>query len=65
MTPLNFTETAGSPDIEIFFVKREHGDGDHFDGRGHILAHASFPRYGGDAHFDDDEYFTKDSFCGK
>jgi matrix metalloproteinase-14 (membrane-inserted) len=26
-----------------------------------VLAHAYFPQYGGDAHFDDDEQWTVDS----
>ena len=41
--------------IEVKFAKRDHADGEPFDGKGQILAHAFFPRYGGDVHFDDDE----------
>uniref|UniRef100_A0A5S6QCT6 ZnMc domain-containing protein n=1 Tax=Trichuris muris TaxID=70415 RepID=A0A5S6QCT6_TRIMR len=41
--------------IDIAFVRRTHGDGEPFDGRGGILAHAFFPQYGGSIHFDDDE----------
>lgn len=53
-TPLNFKETAGFPDIEIFFASGNHGDGGAFDGPSGVLAHAFFPQTG-DAHFDEDE----------
>lgn len=58
VTPLTFTQVTGKPDIDIRFEKRWHGDNNPFDGEGKTLAHAYFPRYGGDAHFDDDEKWT-------
>ena len=51
-------KSSGSIHIEIRFESGEHGDGDPFDGPGQTLAHAFFPVYGGDAHFDDDEKWS-------
>ncbi|XP_073813979.1 LOW QUALITY PROTEIN: matrix metalloproteinase 1 [Musca autumnalis] len=61
-TDLTFTaKTTGPVHIEIKFVESEHGDGDAFDGVGGTLAHAFFPVFGGDAHFDDAEQWTVNS----
>ncbi|XP_062983191.1 interstitial collagenase-like [Elgaria multicarinata webbii] len=53
-------------DIEISFYLRDHGDNSPFDGPDGILAHAFGPGkgIGGDAHFDDDEFFTKQGSRG-
>ncbi|CAL8075131.1 unnamed protein product [Orchesella dallaii] len=64
-TDLTFTrKSTGKVHIEIRFENREHGDGDPFDGEGGTLAHAYFPVYGGDAHFDDDEKWTIKTYRG-
>jgi len=62
---LRFEETASSSaDIEIRFEKFSHGDGIPFDGPGGVLAHAFYPRFGGDAHFDDSEQWSVTPFVG-
>ncbi|XP_048349847.1 matrix metalloproteinase-18-like [Sphaerodactylus townsendi] len=64
VTPLTFTRiSTGTEDILISFVAGYHRSNRFdrsFDGYGNELAHAFYPTYGGDAHFDEDEYWTKD-----
>uniref|UniRef100_G1KVT7 Peptidase metallopeptidase domain-containing protein n=2 Tax=Anolis carolinensis TaxID=28377 RepID=G1KVT7_ANOCA len=61
VTPLQFRYTRRPADIEISFAYGDHRDGNPFDGRGGTLAHAFFPapNLGGDAHFDESEYWSE------
>ncbi|GIY55168.1 stromelysin-3 [Caerostris darwini] len=65
VSTLSFQEKkTGRANIIISFERRDHGDGDPFDGPGKTLAHAFFPQFGGDAHFDDEEKWTVSGMTG-
>ena len=65
MSSLSITKSnSTSSNIVVKFVKGDHGDDDPFEGAGGALAHAFFPVYGGDVHFDDDETWTLETTRG-
>lgn len=61
---MKVTDKTQTVDIDIKFGSRDHGDKYSFDGRGGVLAHAFYPLYGGDAHFDEDEEWTSGTYSG-
>lgn len=58
---LTFTETGTvglDNSLDIAWESGDHGDGSPFDGPSGTLAHAFFPQYGGEMHFDEAETWT-------
>ncbi|XP_046458980.1 uncharacterized protein LOC124205578 [Daphnia pulex] len=65
LTFVHVNNESADVDIDILFASGEHGSCPSFnDGPGGTLAHATYPIYGGDAHFDDGETWTLDSVKG-
>ncbi|ESO10537.1 hypothetical protein HELRODRAFT_108967 [Helobdella robusta] len=63
---ITFEASGLNPDIKISFEKRRHlRCSDAFDGPDGTLAHAYFPEFGGDLHFDDEEWWTDGVSHGK
>ena len=60
----NRLEPPAKADINIRYDIFWHGDNFPFDGYGGSLAHAFFPEYGGDVHFDDNEIWTSGTYHG-
>jgi Matrixin len=61
---LSITKVGSGGDITLGFATGDHGDGYPFDGPSGVLAHAFYPAYGGDVHFDDAETWTTNGSGG-
>ena len=51
--------------LVLSFEERVHGDGNDFDGSGGTTAHAFYPLYGGNVHFDDEEVWVVNRTYGE
>ena len=51
--------------VDMSFEPRNHGDGHEFDGPGGTTAHAFYPEFGGNVHFDADENWVINDTNGK
>ena len=60
VSKLRFQEVKRNADINLAFTNRRHGDGFPFDGPNGEIAHAFFPVWGGDVHFDNNEAWSLD-----
>jgi len=61
---VSFSEVSSGENITLGFYSGDHGDGYPFDGASNVLAHAFYPNYGGDLHFDDAETWSTSSSSG-
>jgi peptidoglycan hydrolase-like protein with peptidoglycan-binding domain len=62
---VSFTEVGSGENLTLGFYSGDHGDGSPFDGSSGVLAHAYYPAYGGDIHFDDAETWSTSAGSGK
>lgn len=55
---------SGPKDIEIKFTRGDHGDNDPFKEEDGTLAHAYYPSFGSDTHFNDAQIWSINSYQG-